>query len=72
MGYSEELVDHMYRMPAKFDYVRAGRSNIHCCEVHVAYALLNTDWSWGEIDYLFLLLCFIVYLIHVSFKLNQI
>ena len=38
VGYSEELVDHMYRIPAKFDYLRAGRNNIHCSEVHVACA----------------------------------
>ena len=35
VGYSEELVDRMYRTPTTIDYKRAGRSNIHCCEVHV-------------------------------------
>ena len=36
--YSQELVDHMDRTPAKFGYIKNGRSNIHCCEVHVACA----------------------------------
>ena len=38
VGHSQELVDHIYIFLANFGYIRAGRSNIHCCEDHVACA----------------------------------